>query len=464
MTTIDKLFVPIEFPEGVAPGEGSQMNVAMISRDGVGRPVLRGTAIAGCLRRAHSRQSTSSGGCEAQTTRYWFGSAADDESVPGSIDEDSRLVIETAVLGSSAGNEILTTHHRRNRHTGVVADAGLFSVASCPPGTRTMVAIEIRGGDEHGGTQGVVDFLHQTFAAGITFGGKTARGVGRCQLSGPVRHRRYDMTQIDDAAAYLDDSLHWRSESTVPTSTVELAQPNASSPGERLQIQITLRIARGQDILIAQGADVRMMRTRDAGGHEHWRIPGSTWRGALRSWMTRLAAIDDETAGSGNTVADSLKYFESLPEPQRARHPNAESMQDSTCPINDLFGTTAAAGRIHIADTLVPIASGTEQSRVHVAVDRITGGAAEGLLFENTVLVSASGGPKFNLSIRVDRPTETETRWLAEAFLAIHHGTLRIGSSKASGRLEMNGQIQASGNQADLFRQTIEQHFAPELN
>ncbi|MCM2371069.1 RAMP superfamily CRISPR-associated protein [Aporhodopirellula aestuarii] len=456
MTTIDKLFFPIEFPEGVAPGEGTQMNVATISRDGIGRYVLRGTAIAGCLRSKHSRRTTHEGAAEPQATKYWFGSAADDENVQGSLDEDSRLVIETAVLDVGRTGEVLTTHHQRNRHTGVVADAGLFTVASCPPGTSTIIAIEVKGGDEFGGTDGIIQFLHETFAAGIQFGGKTARGVGRSKLSAEVQHRRYHMRDVDDVAAYLQETRAWQTESTIPESAAKLPNANVKTVEDQLHIQVTLQLARGQDILIAQGADSRMMRVRSADGAEHWRIPGSTWRGALRSWMTRLAAIN------GATVNDSYEYFSDLPTEKRSRHPDAKSMKEPECPINDLFGTTASAGRIHIADTLVPAKHGEEQFRMHVAIDRVTGGAAEGLLFQNTVLTRGSEGPKFSLGIQIDQPSETEVQWLAESLLAIHHGVLRIGSSKASGRLEMNGQIQADGQHADLFRQTVEQYFAPE--
>ena len=50
-----RLSVPVEFPAGAAPGAGRDGNASYIARDGRGAPVLRGSALAGALRRAWCR-------------------------------------------------------------------------------------------------------------------------------------------------------------------------------------------------------------------------------------------------------------------------------------------------------------------------------------------------------------------------------------------------------------------------
>lgn len=84
---------------------------------------------------------------------------------------------------------------------------------------------------------------------------------------------------------------------------------------------------------------------------------------------------------------------------------------------------------------------------MHVAVDRVTGGAAEGMLFSNTVLIAGADGksPVFEVTMRIEKPKSDnahqrwrdDMRWLAATLQALHLGILRVGSSKSSGRLEL---------------------------
>ncbi len=68
---------------------------------------------------------------------------------------------------------------------------------------------------------------------------------------------------------------------------------------------------------------------------------------------------------------------------------------------------------------------------MHVAVDRVTGGAAKGLLFKNRVLTNSRGyQPTFQFRLQINQPLESELRWLVQALLALHLGILRIGSSR----------------------------------
>ena len=50
MSHVHALTFVLEFPYGVAPGEGSDYNVLRIAKNGAGTPVLRGSSLAGVLR------------------------------------------------------------------------------------------------------------------------------------------------------------------------------------------------------------------------------------------------------------------------------------------------------------------------------------------------------------------------------------------------------------------------------
>jgi hypothetical protein len=60
------------------------------------------------------------------------------------------------------------------------------------------------------------------------------------------------------------------------------------------------------------------------------------------------------------------------------------------------------------------------------------------MLFENDVLVgAAAASPRFHVRMLVQDPEEHEARWLAQCLSALDSGLIRVGSSKASGRLAL---------------------------
>jgi len=207
---------------------------------------------------------TSSGGLRSSNDHATGSvSAADDESVPGSTRRGTAVLVIEQLRSwvPVQANEILTTHHSAESVLPVsspMPDCSVLAVLSAGK-PRTMVAIEIRGGDEHGGTAGrSVDFLcnqNRSLAGDHLRRAKTARGVvsavpivlAPSGTSSPMTLRR-----SDERGGLPGRSLHWRSESDSATSTVELAQPTPARGASRLQIKITLRIARGQESCIAQ--------------------------------------------------------------------------------------------------------------------------------------------------------------------------------------------------------------------
>ena len=136
--------------------------------------------------------------------------------------------------------------------------------------------------------------------------------------------------------------------------------------------------------------------------------------------------------------------------------------------VESLFGTCFNPGRIKISDgfqkcTDEDVAKCPEsQVRMHVAVDRVTGGAAEGMLFDNRVLIDPNqnaSGFSFRISIR--NPQEHDVRWLAQTLVALDIGVLRVGSSKSSGRLSLNGIMpDAKGKLDQEFKQRLQQHLS----
>ena len=493
------LFLPLVFPAGIAPGEGGDYNRLVLARNGANQPVLRGTALAGALRHAYDREQVRALGIvlprdalresgdsaaiaqkatnpedelqqkrRAKVNKYFGTPLGKNDDEPG---KDSSLKVSDCVLQIGDNLTRVRTHHLRNRHTGTVADGGLFTIESCPPGSTTTAALllEDQDPDPENAPQFLrilVGFLDQ----GITLGGHAARGIGLAQLAGEIVYRRYNREDIDDHADWLDEYRAWRDDATcLPTKRHEL-QPASSSDPEPNELRITvhLSIPRGQDLLVGDGQgldhEIEPQRVIDANGRQYWRLPGASLRGLFRGWMTRLAARE------GKTVADqALRQRELL---QGNGHAERDAFNGRnlgwcfiseadrksgvlpTCPVADLFGSLFWTGRLHISDALARCSSddanaelAEEQPRMHVAVDRITGGAAESMLFENTVLTTFPSGesPVFEVTMRVQDPTDDDARWLAETLRALHLGILRVGSSKSSGRLALTGEPDVVG-------------------
>lgn len=483
---VHALFLPLRFPSGVAPGEGGDYNVLTVARNGDDKPVLRGTAVAGALRHAWAKHLRDQGKSEAEVkrqTRRFFGwaleSRSDDderatEAQPAKRGIDSLLQVGDTVLNQMQQDQdvVTRTHHWRNRHTGVVTVGGLYSLEACPPGSTATVALWLREPmpaiDEAGSAtpddaisaDEFLDVLVASLEGGLTLGGNAARGIGAVELDRKsVKYKTYDLSDIEQHASFLDDHLAWRqnSESLPAAESLPEIEREAVSP-TTLQIDFCLKIPRGQDLLVGdgQGRDHEMepQRVTRVDGTECWRIPGGTLRGIFRGWSTRLAARNRPPGGG--QIADDAETYRDLPADKKSKPRHIEPADEKTyldCPVNQLFGSVFAAGRIHISDAEAPCLAKVkvfengkpgsrevrpeEQVRMHVAVDRVTGGAAESMLFDNTVLTGGPDGksPEFNFSMRVDKPKKHEVEWLVATLHAIDLGILRVGSSKSSGRL-----------------------------
>ena len=211
------LFVPVEFPHGVAPGEGSGFNRLFIARDGNGDPVLRGSGLAGALRRSYSKRS----GKTSEEVDSLFGEANDQND----IGRESTIRVSDAKIKIGKQGTVNRMHNLRSRHTGVVVDGGLYSVESCPPASHAMICIRfdpLPGSSEL--TKVTVEEIAQLFHDGFFVGGSRARGVGlvKVQPNSAPQFKEYDLSQPESYAAWLNDDYGWRANNSKPTGVQEI--------------------------------------------------------------------------------------------------------------------------------------------------------------------------------------------------------------------------------------------------
>lgn len=512
-----RLDLEVEFPEGLAPGALRERSRLRIARNGMGELVLRGTSFAGVLKSELAQELKRGKVADGEATRmleWWFGYTRKGKGEQVDREGRSRLVVEDVVPtaqpasrkpaepAASAGAKALhgvhvadRTFHARDRHTGSVLEKSLFSVETWPPGATASVRLwfdplrmpedEVPTNDSSrseatpevdpdGEARLFLGRLIGLLRRGIRCGGNRSRGIGRMIVRN-AKLARYDVCELEELGRWLDDRLA----SAAGTPLSPAADPEAvgvevrTSEADQMTIDLRLGVPRGQDFVVADGngeeADLEPQVVTDAKGRNLWRLPGATLKGAFRSWTHHLAV------GEGKRVADSRDIYDPARHPLTGNDlgwcfdPPKESPNacrkvpggvGRDCPVADLFGSLHRESRLHISDGYAPIQGNQEQHRAHVAIDAITGGAVERLFFDNFVISDPWASDSHNrlqfpVRIEVNAPTEDDIRWIAKCLGALHTGLIRVGSSRAAGRLEVVAPVLARGERTDLLQQHL---------
>ena len=412
--TVYAVIAPICFPEGFSVGHGGKSNSLEIERNGEGAPVLRGSSIAGILRATVAANARFSNNVE-----NYFGKALENNTER----QESALVFHDLELKNLSS---ITMHNLICRHTGSISenDKGLFSIERTAPGVSgelffTLSPIpEMENPEED---EELLNYIISLLNGELLIGGNSNRGGGRCCLKDKfVYFRKFNLQNIADAADYLD--LLYADKRTIVQKL--MAKPICDD--NIFSIELTLGIPNGQDFLSAEGSDTYPVMIRKADGKDYWKIPGSSLRGIFKGWFSRLAARD------GKILVDSAKAYRTEGN-QKTVEMQATEDDDF---ILSLFGSLNKRGRIHICDaySAEPVNHQSAQFRSHVVIDRFTGGTNDGKLFSNSVLV---GNVQFSTVITIKDANVDEINYLQKTLQALHIGILRVGSSKATGRLEI---------------------------
>lgn len=423
VTVMHRICVPVHFPHGVSVGADRIGNGATISRDGVGRPLVRGSSWAGVLRRELHRRDPS--------LVKWFDDSRSDQC--GRPSNCHITVHDSVLYGASdrLASSVIRTHNAVDRHDGAPVAGALFTVEAAVPGASCTLELWIAAtlGDDQA-VQALANEIATVFRRGIMVGGSKARGLGECRLSDStaVVWQRFDLSDPSTLAQWLD-LRSGRSHEGGEQRQLGTSRSSANAPDKDLDMTVEFVIPAGQDLLCGDGQvgdrALDVQRVVDAAGNELFRLPGSSLRGVMRGWCSRLAAREGKKVAYSHDIACEERWTGA----------DAADVSPDECEITNLFGSAQQAGRIHISDALVPVSGSTHSERTHVSIDRAWATSREGMLFSNGVLTKLA--QPFKVRIRVKDVAEHEATWIARTLLAIHIGLVRIGSSKAAGRLEV---------------------------
>ncbi len=177
-------------------------------------------------------------------------------------------------------------------------------------------------------------------------------------------------------------------------------------------------------------------------------VPGSSLRGVLRSraeYICRQLAAEQRPICCNifDTDKESAtlfcgRHFELLGEnDENPRQIPARDIYAASCAVCKIFGSTAMAGRLRIADS-EPMRVKQTVIRDHVAIDRFTGGAREGALFQDLCLKE---GHQLQMRVRIINFEIWQLGLLAYVLRDMEQGRVPLGGGVSKGYGSVNASI-----------------------
>jgi len=419
--------VTIEFrtPFHIGSGETEGASDAGVVRDWNGLPALPGPSLTGVLRDAFETnvgEDLTKKILGYQQGKDGQGSALDVSW--GLIHNSTNEVVEAPTLASelkeddilrNALNPTMRDHVRLN-HRGTVDGDGKFDQLTISAGHRFTFELELTGDEsDEGAWNTLLGLLRDP---GLRLGGKTRRGLGSFAVH-RLRTKIFDLNDDVDFTTYLAHS---------PSLAVDVGDSWSEVPAtERSHFQGTVHSLSlvpedywifgggfdpdGEVDSVAVRDDVIVWNHDKAEVKEMFVIPGSSVKGAISH---RVAYHDNRLRG---IFADGKSETE-LREVTGENNPS----------VKNLFGEKldhdkgrGRAGRVFIDDLFFDCASGQPVPvQPHVAIDGFTGGARDGMLFNDRPLdgsVLPGGQLELRILMRPDQSAEERDTELAEKAL-----------------------------------------------
>lgn len=399
-----------------------------------GQVYIPGTSIAGALRaRAQERFD------EQDLINCVFGCQKQDKT-----SLKSRLSVEDAYAGAPMTS--VRDGVAIDRAHGSASEGAKYDLEITPKGLELPLTIklEIREGDDEGRMRSLVFQLVEDLREGrIKLGAGKSRGLGKCRFA--YTWRRLDFSKPDQIRRYLCNRNVGELDEVSDEDGVESKEAILNpGPFKEVACAIEMEIDKSP-FLIKDGGwdddyDAVFTKCRGKNGGLQDYIPGSSIKGVIRAHVERIlrtlggegAACDilDRKDSCNAGVRNALKKFEKENKKKPQESERVKIIKETSCSICRLFGNAYLAGRIRFDDAFFD-SPPPKKKYDHVAIDRFTGGAMEGKLFNEQVVT----GGKTTLRFSIKNPTAFDTCLLAFLFRDLMEGfpPLRFGYGKAKG-------------------------------
>ena len=485
---IARITIEAETPLAVGSGKKSILTDAAINRDANGLPFIPGTTLAGLIRHAIDE--------ELANRLMGFIKKKNDKNGEYEV-EGSRLIVTEAKLLNHNGKAIdgllnLETacndedrtfldgfkhapirQHAKINHRGVTEDKGKFDEEVVPKGARFGFEMELMANPKSEEElaeykRDFKDLLRKLRADGFRVGGKSRNGFGRIEVVGEVcLYRELDLSQPADLDLYLKKRASL-AETWDGFEPLELEKPQESRY-TRYKLEITPKdflffgSGFGNEDVDHSYIKERFIEWNEEGNIGRWHshdhslvVPASSVKGALAH----------RTAFHFNKLAEC--FANDIPAEELANHSGKHN--EAVCA---LFGSEGnddkyesnkkenatercdgkRRGHVLFAD-IVKQRKGQTGKKIHnhVKIDRFTGGAIDGALFDEEALIVHPDEPeKLELDLLVDKDERiNEDQRIIQAFEEalkdVCKGMLPLGGNVNKGYGQFEGKLYKDGN------------------
>lgn len=485
---IARVTIEAATPLAIGSGKKSILTDATINRDANDLPFIPGTTIAGLIRHA----------IDEELANHLMGFIRKKNNKQGENEvEGSRLIVTEAKLLNRKGKAVdglfsleamcdvedrafldnfkhaPIRQHAKINHRGVTEDKGKFDEEVVPKGARFCFEIELMANPKSEEKfaeykQNFKDLLRKLRAEGFRVGGKSRNGFGRIEVVGEAcLYRELDLSQPSDLDLYLKKSVSL-AEAWDGFEPLKLEKPQESRY-TRYKLEITPKdflffgSGFGNEDVDHSYIKERFIEWNKEGNIGRWHshdhslvVPASSVKGALAH----------RTAFHFNKLAE--RFANEMPAEELANHSGKHN--EAVCA---LFGSEGnddkyesnkkenatercdgkRRGHVLFSD-IIKLKNKKTDKKIHnhVKIDRFTGGAIEGALFDEEALITHPNEPeKLELELLVDvdeRINEDQRIILAfeETLKDVCKGLLPLGGNVNKGYGQFEGKLLKDGN------------------
>lgn len=484
---IARVTIEAETPLAIGSGKKSILTDAAINRDANGLPFVPGTTLAGLIRHAIDEKLAD--------RLMGFIKKKNDKNGEYEV-EGSRLIVTEAKLLNHKGKAVdgllnLETacddedraflkdfkhapirQHAKINHRGVTEDKGKFDEEVVPKGARFCFEMELMANPKNEEElaeykQNFKDLLGILVADGFRVGGKSRNGFGKIKVVGKAcLYRELDLSLPADLDLYLNKSASLADEWS------GFEHFNLEKPQESRYTRYELKINPKDFMFFGSGfgnEDVdhsyikeRFIEWNKEGNIGRWHsqdhslvVPASSVKGALAH---RTAYYYNKECGI---------FAENLPPEDFNKHVGkrnkavfalfgSEGNEDETQPTEAPTGERADGkrrGHVLFAD-IIKLKNKKTDKKIHnhVKIDRFTGGAIDGALFDEEALIVHPDEPEeieFELLVDVDELINKDP-YIIQAFEKalkdVCKGMLPLGGNVNKGYGQFEGKLLKDGN------------------
>jgi CRISPR/Cas system CSM-associated protein Csm3 (group 7 of RAMP superfamily) len=409
----------LETPTCLGNGERDSLTDLALLRDSISsHALLPGTSLAGALRNYLQERLAGYGQTQEHSllTQLFGGGRGDDNG------NQSTLIIHDSI-SVNAPNIEFRDGVKISSETGTAQDKAKYDLELVSAGTTFPLFFELlveEGQDLSHLKQALATSLLGLETGEIAIGMKKRRGFGKCRVQA-WQVQEFNLKNHKDCANWLNYA-HWETGLLPEVDqhahiVTALGNPKLEDKRHLFKLSATFEIQGGLLIRSGQATvgiapDVVQLTAQQVNGQRLPVLPGTSWAGVMRHRAERIL----DTLGVDKSMMNQM--FGDVPEGK----PDPKNL-----------ATQAKASRLVVHESVITESHSMVQNRI--AIDRFTGGALHGALFDEQPVF----GGHVTLNLELRHPQDSEIGLLLLLLKDLWTGDLPVGGTSSIGRGRLKG-------------------------